>query len=175
MSDSNNSGSVILGTLIGAAVGFAAGILLAPASGKETRENLSEKANDMSRKISDATDQALDSIKELKESAEKSLRKEVEAKKAWALLMLYFAAALLTPGRVLFAIYEKTAAFFWEPAKSGEKLPAKWAGDFAFACLGRYCLVAGPSLRGYFSNNLFQHYAGLGGPMAGLLALFPYG
>ena len=41
MSD-NQSSNVILGTLIGAAVGFAAGVLLAPASGKETRESLGE-------------------------------------------------------------------------------------------------------------------------------------
>lgn len=73
MSDSN-SNSVVLGTLIGAAVGFAAGILLAPASGKETRESLGEKANEFKDSINDATEKAVASIKEVKESAERSIR-----------------------------------------------------------------------------------------------------
>lgn len=81
MSD-NQSGNVILGTLLGAAVGLAAGILLAPASGKETRETLSEKANELKGGIGDATEKALASIKEMKESAEKSIKNASEKVKA---------------------------------------------------------------------------------------------
>lgn len=73
---SNQSGNVILGTLIGAAVGFAAGILLAPASGKETRENLGEKANEAKDAINDAAHKAMASLKEVKESAERTLKGE---------------------------------------------------------------------------------------------------
>lgn len=74
MSDSN-SNSVVLGTLIGAAVGFAAGILLAPASGKETRDSLGEKANEWKDSMNEATEKAVASIKEVRDSAERSLRK----------------------------------------------------------------------------------------------------
>ena len=73
---SNQSGNVILGTLIGAAVGFAAGILLAPASGKETRENLGEKANEAKDAINDVAHKAMASLKEVKESAERTLKGE---------------------------------------------------------------------------------------------------
>lgn len=73
---SNQSGNVILGTLIGAAVGFAAGILLAPASGKETRETLGEKANEAKDAINDVAHRAMASLKEVKESAERTLRGE---------------------------------------------------------------------------------------------------
>ena len=73
---SNQSGNVILGTLLGAAVGFAAGILLAPASGKETREVLGEKANEAKDAINDVASKAMDSLREVKESAERTLRGE---------------------------------------------------------------------------------------------------
>lgn len=73
---SNQSGNVILGTLVGAAVGFAAGILLAPAKGSETRVLLNDKAGDFGKTISDATDSAIASLKEVKESAERSIRGE---------------------------------------------------------------------------------------------------
>lgn len=76
---SNQSGNVILGTLIGAAVGFAAGILLAPASGKETRETLGDKANEAKDAINDAAHKAMASLKEVKESAERTLRSEASA------------------------------------------------------------------------------------------------
>lgn len=73
---SNQSGNVILGTLIGAAVGFAAGILLAPASGKETRDTLGKKADEAKDAINDVAHKAMASLKEVKESAERSLRGE---------------------------------------------------------------------------------------------------
>ncbi len=74
---SNQSGNVILGTLIGAAVGFAAGILLAPQSGKETRDLLGEKASDTKDAINDVAHKAMASIKEVKDSVEKSLKNDV--------------------------------------------------------------------------------------------------
>lgn len=71
---SNQSGNVILGTLIGAAIGFAAGILLAPQTGKETRDMLGEKASDAKDAINDVTAKAMASLKEVKESVEKSIK-----------------------------------------------------------------------------------------------------
>jgi len=66
---------VILGTLVGTAVGFAAGILFAPASGKQTREALGEKANDVKDSINDAANKTIASLKEVKESAERAVSK----------------------------------------------------------------------------------------------------
>lgn len=73
---SNQSGNVILGTLLGAAIGFAAGVLLAPASGKETRDILADKADDFKETLSDATAKTLASLKEVKETAERALKHE---------------------------------------------------------------------------------------------------
>lgn len=73
---SNQSGNVILGTLIGAAMGFAAGILLAPAKGSETREQLTEKGEDLKKSINDAADRAVASLKDLRESAERTVKKK---------------------------------------------------------------------------------------------------
>jgi gas vesicle protein len=63
---SNQSGNVILGTLVGAAVGFAAGILLAPAKGSETREQLAERGEDLKNSINYAEDRAVASLKDLR-------------------------------------------------------------------------------------------------------------
>lgn len=74
---SNSSGgNVILGTLVGAAVGFAAGILLAPAKGSETRETLADKSDDLKDSINKVAGQAMESLNELRETAERSLRGE---------------------------------------------------------------------------------------------------
>ncbi len=47
----SNSGKVLLGVLAGAAAGIITGILIAPASGKETRENISAKTDDLLAQI----------------------------------------------------------------------------------------------------------------------------
>lgn len=74
---SNSSGgNVILGTLVGAAVGFAAGILLAPAKGAETRENLADKSDDLKDSINKVAGQAMASLNELRETAERSIKSE---------------------------------------------------------------------------------------------------
>ena len=73
---SNQSGNVILGTLIGAAVGFAAGILLAPQTGKETRDMLGDKATDAKDAINDVAHKAMASLKEVKDSVERSLKSD---------------------------------------------------------------------------------------------------
>lgn len=75
---SSQSGNVILGTLLGAAVGFAAGILLAPAKGTDTREMLLEKGEDWKKSLEDATDRTVSSLKDLRETAERKFRKGSE-------------------------------------------------------------------------------------------------
>lgn len=52
-------GRFFTGVLVGAALGAVAGILLAPKSGKETREMLGEMASDMAKK----TDETVQDIK----------------------------------------------------------------------------------------------------------------
>ena len=73
-----STGSAILGTLLAVGVGFAAGILLAPASGKETRKNIGDKADDWKKDLEDATNKTLASLKETKESVEKYASKEYD-------------------------------------------------------------------------------------------------
>jgi gas vesicle protein len=56
MSNERNYG--ILGFLAGAAIGAAIGVLLAPRSGKETRERMAGKAKDAKDDLEDMIDQA---------------------------------------------------------------------------------------------------------------------
>jgi gas vesicle protein len=71
---SDQSGNVILGTLIGAALGFAAGVLFAPAKGEETREALKEKATDAKKTVDELATSTLDSLKKIKENVEANFR-----------------------------------------------------------------------------------------------------
>ena len=71
----SSDSKLLLGLILGAATGAVAGLLLAPASGKETRENLSVKAgelksdldkkiNELSKKIKELDDESLNYFKE---------------------------------------------------------------------------------------------------------------
>lgn len=73
-----STGRIILGTLLAAGVGFAAGILLAPASGKETRKNIGDKADDWKEDLEKATEKTLVSLKETKDSLEKTASREYD-------------------------------------------------------------------------------------------------
>lgn len=77
---------IALGAIIGAAVGVAAGILTAPKSGKETREDIKRKAEDAKVKVAttrddllfkaeEATDDMRQKAVEKIETVKKSLRK----------------------------------------------------------------------------------------------------
>lgn len=48
-----------LGAIVGAAVGIAAGILTAPKSGKETRDDIKQKAGDAKRKAASTKDELI--------------------------------------------------------------------------------------------------------------------
>lgn len=48
-----------LGAIVGAAVGIAAGILTAPKSGKETRDDIKQKASDAKRKAASTKDELI--------------------------------------------------------------------------------------------------------------------
>jgi gas vesicle protein len=55
-----SKGKFAAGTIFGAIVGLAAGILTAPKSGKETRADLKLKAEDMKNKATDVMDDVKD-------------------------------------------------------------------------------------------------------------------
>ncbi len=58
--DTSGSVSKVVGTLVaGAAVGLAAGILLAPAKGKKTRAKLLEDAKDLADKLKNKADEVV--------------------------------------------------------------------------------------------------------------------
>ena len=52
-----NKGKVALGAILGAAVGVVAGVLTAPKSGKETRDDLKAKADDLKNQTKQKADQ----------------------------------------------------------------------------------------------------------------------
>ena len=78
MSD-NRCGDWMKGLLIGGLLGVIVGMLYAPKSGRETRDELSEKAKDVAGKLKEEYDVALEKSKSAYENLLKKL-KEVEAK-----------------------------------------------------------------------------------------------
>lgn len=77
----NKSGDALLGFLLGAAAGAAAALLLAPRSGKETRERLTdwleanrEKAKDILDKSQDKLHHAKERVGAAVEAAQKAYR-----------------------------------------------------------------------------------------------------
>ncbi|MEQ8909769.1 MAG: YtxH domain-containing protein [Vicingaceae bacterium] len=69
----DNTGKVLLAVAAGAAAGLVAGVLLAPASGEETRENLKKQGDklkkDLSRKMEDISDESKEKLESLKKTA----------------------------------------------------------------------------------------------------------
>lgn len=66
---SGNAGAVLLAFLVGAVAGAAVALLYAPASGRETREFLSDQAREGARKASEAARVGREVIKEVYERA----------------------------------------------------------------------------------------------------------
>jgi gas vesicle protein len=60
-------GTLLLAFLVGAVAGAAVALLYAPASGRETRERLGEKAREGARRASDAAQAGRDVIDALKD------------------------------------------------------------------------------------------------------------
>lgn len=59
----NNTTKIIGGFLAGAALGVAAGVLMAPDSGKRTRRRLADKSKEYSDQLSDSVSKTLDTVK----------------------------------------------------------------------------------------------------------------
>ncbi len=60
---SNSSGKVIAGFLLGAAAGLTVGLLFAPRSGAETRQNIEKKAKDYSDDAIKKVQEKIDDLK----------------------------------------------------------------------------------------------------------------
>jgi gas vesicle protein len=59
-----SNSKLVLGLLVGAAIGGALGILLAPDKGSETRRRIVEKGNDLSDSIKGKFNDVVDGVKE---------------------------------------------------------------------------------------------------------------
>ena len=69
-----NAGSTLMGFAIGAAVGAGIALLMAPASGKHTRERLASTARRLSRSAEHTIDQARDAVAELGTDAKSAIK-----------------------------------------------------------------------------------------------------
>ncbi|HNU84529.1 MAG: YtxH domain-containing protein [Pseudomonadota bacterium] len=78
MSD-NRCGDWMKGLLVGSLVGVIVGLLYAPKSGRETRDELSDRAKDIAGKLKDEYDVAFEKSKSAYENLLRKL-KEVEAR-----------------------------------------------------------------------------------------------
>lgn len=71
--------NILLGFMVGAAVGATLGMLFAPEKGTDTRRKLSEKSNDLAENIKDKFGDLVDGVKE-KFSSVKSEAEDVAEK-----------------------------------------------------------------------------------------------
>ena len=61
----NTTSKIIGGFIVGAAVGAAAGVLLAPQSGRKTRQKISDESRRMTDQLSNAMSRSLESAKDV--------------------------------------------------------------------------------------------------------------
>jgi gas vesicle protein len=72
--DPSNSGSTLMGFAIGAAVGAGLALLLAPESGKKTRQRLASAARRWSNSAGETFDQARDAVADLGTDAKSAIK-----------------------------------------------------------------------------------------------------
>ena len=78
-----NAKNVLIGALSGLVAGVAIGILVAPASGEETRQKISDTADNLKRKLRQlrgVTADELDELKEIFERETEGLRDDVRSR-----------------------------------------------------------------------------------------------
>ena len=77
----NNPAKVLLAAIAGAAVGLIAGILIAPASGKETLDDISKKANDLRNDLEDLSKKSKKSFEEMGETLSEKIQTTINGLK----------------------------------------------------------------------------------------------
>lgn len=77
--DSIGPGTLMLAFVVGAATGAAAALLLAPASGEETREYLGQKAREGRDRARDAVDHGRDVVRKQKDTLTTAIERGREA------------------------------------------------------------------------------------------------
>lgn len=77
--EGNGAGSVVLAFLLGAAAGAAVALLFAPASGKDTREYLSDKAREGRDKAAEAARQARETVNRQRENLSSAVERGRQA------------------------------------------------------------------------------------------------
>ena len=75
----DNSGSVLIGFIVGAMTGAAVALLFAPASGEETREYLGERAREGREKARDAMEQSKEYYQRQRENVTSAVDRGKEA------------------------------------------------------------------------------------------------
>ncbi len=73
--------SLALGAVIGAAVGVVAGVLTAPKSGKETRDGIKQKSDEMKNHATKTRDELLFKAEEIGDDVRKKVIEAVESVK----------------------------------------------------------------------------------------------
>lgn len=71
----DNTKNVLQGLLIGASLGLLAGILLAPASGKNTRRKISDSTKDLKNKVGSQLEDTMNKASQYAESTLSGLKK----------------------------------------------------------------------------------------------------
>jgi len=59
----NTTGKALVGFIVGAAVGVAAGILFAPSKGEDTRKEIKKKADEIGKEVSEQVGKKMDEMK----------------------------------------------------------------------------------------------------------------
>jgi len=70
----NDSGSILAGLIIGAAVGWIAGVLTAPDSGSETRKKLNKRAKEYKEELEGYGEELAEKAKHLKQEMAKKIK-----------------------------------------------------------------------------------------------------
>ena len=82
--NNKTAGKALVGAVVAGAAGYVAGVLTAPKSGKQTRKQLAEKANEMRGDTEDQLKKTVDELKEMLDKAkDKTMTLSSQAKEEY--------------------------------------------------------------------------------------------